>query len=324
MSTIIAGGGGFIGTNFAKKIAEIESEIFILDNFSNSNNQFLKILEREKKVNIIKCELSNYKETYNVIGKIINSSKTKPKIWHFAANSDIAKGSVDSTLDLKNTFMTTFNLLKTCNEFMIKSFYFSSSSAIYGDHGSNFIGESTGPLMPISNYGAMKLASEAICFSSFESFLKDLRIFRFPNVVGAPATHGVIFDFIKKLNKNPNELQVLGDGKQEKSYLHVEDLIDCMLFLSNRKLKEKEFPIYNIGTKNNPISVKWIAEQTVKFISPKAKIIYQKSKKGWVGDIPKFNYDTSKITNLGWIPSLNSKDAILKAIKEINFQINCL
>ena len=122
---------------------------------------------------------------------------------------------------IRDTFLTTYNLLLLCKKNKIGKFYFASSSAVYGDHGTKPITEDLGPLMPISNYGAMKLASEAICFSAYESWLDDLRIFRFPNVVGTPATHGVILDFIEKLKNSPNSLSVLGNGSQEKSYLHV-------------------------------------------------------------------------------------------------------
>ena len=132
--------------------------------------------------------------------------------------------------------MTTFNLLEMARKYSVRNFYFASSSAVYGDHGNKNIDENTGPLMPISNYGAMKLASEAQCFAAFESFLDKLRVFRFPNVVGTPATHGVIFDFINKLKKNPTRLDVLGDGTQQKSYLHVNDLVQGMIHLSEIKL----------------------------------------------------------------------------------------
>ena len=216
MSVIISGGAGFIGVNFVKRIFQNEKEIFILDNFSNGSIKWLEYFCLEKKVEIINCELSNLDETLYAFDKLMKKVSDEPKLWHFAANSDIPNGVLDARIDFRDTFLTTFNLLEVCKKYSIKSFYFASSSAVYGDHGDNSISENTGPLMPISNYGAMKLASEAICFSAYESFLNELRIFRFPNVVGMPATHGVILDFINKLNKNPKELNVLGNGLQRK------------------------------------------------------------------------------------------------------------
>ena len=136
-----------------------------------------------------------------------------------AANSDIPAGVLNPDIDLRDTFLTTFEILKAMKKFNIKVLNFASSSAIYGDFGNEIIHESIGPLFPISNYGAMKLASEAQISAACEGFLNRANIFRFPNVVGAPATHGVILDFINKLRLNKNELQVLGNGTQQKAYL---------------------------------------------------------------------------------------------------------
>lgn len=322
MSVIIAGGAGFIGINFIRKIIQYQSEIHVLDNFSNSERKWFEFFDIERKINIINCDLSNEEETSKVFNSICQKLTSQPKVWHFAANSDIEKGLKNPRIDLQNTFMTTFNLLENCKKHKINSFYFASSSAIYGDHKNSYLKESSGPLMPISSYGAMKLASESICFSSLESFLSDLRIFRFPNVVGSPATHGVIFDFIKKLIANPKELKVLGNGLQKKSYLHVNDLLDGMIYLANLELNQDCNPIFNLGSNGDLVSVKWIAEETVNIISPNAKIIYGKEDRGWLGDVPCFAYNTEKSKLAGWTPSLNSKEAILKAIGEISMQLS--
>tara|TARA_Y100000589_G_scaffold324411_1_gene360566 strand:+ start:290 stop:1267 length:978 start_codon:yes stop_codon:yes gene_type:complete len=322
MSIIITGGAGFIGTNLLKRFIKSNKKIFILDNFSNSNKKFLEPFQKNKNLNIEDCNLADEFKTEEVFNSIRKTIKSPLEIWHFAANSNIQEGLKNAKIDLHNTFMTTFNVLEACKKYDIKSFYFASSSAVYGDHGNLLINESTGPLIPISNYGAMKLASEGYCLSCFESFLDKLRIFRFPNVVGSPATHGVIFDFINKLKKEPNNLKVLGDGNQSKSYLHVSDLIDAMIHISADRFNNIENPIYNLGQKDNPVSVKWIAEETIKNISPQASIIYGNEDRGWIGDVPKFNYDISKAYKTGWRPKLNSKNAIKQAIHEIKAQIN--
>jgi len=321
MSFIISGGAGFIGTNFIKNIISNGKKIFVLDNFSINNEHFL-IPYKNDNLEIINCNLSNPEDTNSAIKKITELSNSEISIWHFAANSNIPSGISNPKIDLNNTFMTTFNLLESCKKYKIKNFNFASSSAIYGDHGKDSIKESTGPLIPISNYGAMKLASEAQCFASSESFLENLRIFRFPNVVGSPATHGVIFDFINKLKKDPNNLMVLGDGNQSKDYLHVDDLIDGMLFLSKYKLQHNESPIFNLGQNGKPVKVSWIAQKTVEFISPEAKITFENNKVGWLGDIPTFSYDTQKAKEAGWEAKMNSEKAIEKAIKEIYYQLN--
>ncbi len=317
MSVIVSGGAGFVGINFIKEIYKYEKEIYLLDNFSNGSKEWIRKFNIESKIKTFNIDLSNYEITKQTLKKIIDEIKTKPKIWHFAANSDIPSGIANPRIDLKDTFMTTFNLLEGCKEFNIKSFYFASSSAIYGDHKEKALEESSGPLMPISNYGAMKLASEAQCFSYFESFLDELRIFRFPNVVGVPATHGILIDLIKKLAKDPKKLNVLGNGSQQKSYLHISDLIEGMIHISSIIINKNENPIFNLGPKNDFVKVKWIAEEVVRKVSPSAQIIYGHEDRGWVGDIPKFLYNTSKANRLGWTPKLNSKQSILKAITEI-------
>ena len=316
MTTIISGGAGFIGINLIKKILTKNSKIVVLDNFSNSSIEYINRL-RSKNIEVIKCDLSNLEDVKKNIERILFKSESNLEIWHLAANSDIASGTNNPMIDLKDTFMTTFNLLEIARIYSINSFYFASSSAVYGDHGSKYIDEDTGPMMPISNYGAMKLASEAQCFSAYESFLDNLRIFRFPNVVGTPATHGVILDFIKKLKNNPNKLHVLGDGSQKKSYLHVDDLVDGMIFISQKNIDRNSNPIFNLGPSRDSVSVKWIAEQVVEKVSPNAKILYGKENRGWIGDVPKFSYKTEKVEKLGWKPKMNSSQSIKKAIEEI-------
>ena len=242
------------------------------------------------------------------------------EVWHLAANSDIPAGVLNPDIDLRDTFLTTFEILKAMKKFKIKVLNFASSSAIYGDFGDEMIHESIGPLLPISNYGAMKLASEAQISAACEGFLKRANIFRFPNVVGVPATHGVILDFINKLLLNKNELQVLGNGTQQKAYLHVSDLIDAMLLISNQQIDSK-VEVINIGPFDKGVTVKWIAQEVVNKINPSAKIVYGVGNKGWVGDVPKFNYSVEKLKSLGWSPILGSEKAVKRAINEIIIQL---
>ena len=196
---------------------------------------------------------------------------------------------------------------------------FASSSAVYGDLGELLISENSAPLMPISNYGAMKLSSEAILSSHVEQNNTNLIIYRFPNVVGYPATHGVIFDFINKLIKTPDTLKVLGNGTQNKAYLHVKDLIEAMLFI--RDTIDKKRLIINIGPPDKGITVKEIAEITRDFVSPNATIEFGQTNKGWVGDVPKFYYDTSLLKSFGFKKVSSSKEAIRISVKEIFNQL---
>jgi UDP-glucose 4-epimerase len=223
---------------------------------------------------------------------------------------------MDAHVDLRDTFMTTFSILEAMKFFHVKCLNFASSSAIYGDLGDITLHESVGPLLPISNYGAMKLASEALISAAAESYLDKINIFRFPNVVGLPATHGVILDFINKLKHDESRLDVLGDGTQQKAYLHVSDLVDAMLLISKRS-DLKKIEVINIGPVDDGITVDCIARQVVARINPAAKIFFGTGNKGWVGDVPKFKYSIARLQSYGWNPKMSSETAIQFAINQM-------
>ena len=315
---LIIGGAGFIGSKLSLELSKI-GKVSIIDNLSNGNTDFIKDLFIINDFKFIQTDVSDFNNC-DIAFNQINLSKTITDVWHLAANSDIPAGINDPGIDLKNTFLTTFQILCCMKKYNIKNIHFASSSAIYGDCNNIEISEDHGPLKPISNYGAMKLASEAQISASFESFLNKVNIFRFPNVVGSPATHGVIFDFINKLKINKSVLNVLGDGSQRKPYLHVSDLVNALIYFSDLK-SVSNFEIYNIGPNDDGIDVKTIAELVVDTVNKDAKIIFGSGNKGWIGDVSKFRYSIKKINSLGWKPKYNSFEAISKAICEINNQI---
>jgi len=314
MSILVTGAAGFVGTNLIRKLLS-EGEIVIgVDNFCRgSKNNLIEFLENPNFI-FHEIDISDFSKYQKMILKA-QSKFPIVEIWHLAANSDIPAGIEDSSIDLRDTFMTTLNTLTLMKEFNVPSIFFASSSAIYGDLGDTPLSENIGPTLPISNYGAMKLASEAAISAASESYLKRACIFRFPNVIGIPATHGVMLDFIKKLIATPLVLNVLGDGTQKKGYLHVDELIDAMLFIKNAS-KEK-VSLFNIGCGDQGITFQDIAEETVRQLSPQANILYGAGNKGWVGDVPRFIYSIEKLKKLGWSPTLNSAQAVKKAISEI-------
>ena len=190
---------------------------------------------------------------------------------------------------------------------------FASSSAGYRDLG-DILREDSGPLFPISNYGAMKLASEAVISAAVETFLERAWIFRFPNVVGKRSTHGVIYDFINKLRSNASLLNVLGNGTQCKGYLHVAELLAAMVFIIDKAGDDLNY--FNIGNNDDGATVKFIAETVVSTVAPDAQIEYGRGNKGWVGDVPNVRYSLEKLEALGWRPSISSQDAIRRAVSE--------
>ncbi len=239
------------------------------------------------------------------------------EVWHLAANSDIPAGVANPRVDLHRTFMTTFSLLGVMRKRGVSVLHFASSSAIYGDFGDVEIHETIGPCEPISNYGAMKLASEAQIRAAHESWLARVNVFRFPNVIGVPATHGVIFDFCRKLAQTPHRLVVLGDGSQQKCYLHVADLIDAMLHI--RRL-DGSYMVFNIGPDDSGVTVRDIAEAVRDVVSPEAEIDYGTEKRGWVGDVPRFRYSIARLVGAGWAPNMGSRQAVVEAVRQIAAQ----
>jgi len=317
MVQIVTGGAGFIGTILVAGLLEQGREVIVFDNLARGRLRYL-----EKAVATGRC-LVQYADCADLVGfraaaRAALRGRRPAAIWHMAANSDIPAGVADPTIDLRDTFMTTFNTLMLMKELDVPDFHFASSSAIYGDFGDAEIREDSAPCKPISNYGAMKLASEAQVCATLEAHGRRASIFRFPNVVGAPATHGVIYDFIRKLRANPRRLDVLGDGTQQKAYLHVDDVVAAMHFIADRSVDK--VGIYNIGPRDAGVTVRFIAECVRDAVSPGAEIVYGQGNKGWVGDVPRFRYASGRLAALGWTPSMNSEAAIRRSVRDITAQ----
>lgn len=314
MAILITGVAGFIGSNLARKFLAEQKAVIGIDNLCRGSLANIASLQTNPLFTFAQldlCDLTAYEKCISDYLK--NQAITE--VWHLAANSDIPAGISDAAIDLRDTFMTTYNTLEIMKCHQLEVLAFASTSAVYGDLGERLLDEDIGPLFPISNYGAMKLASEALISASVESFLKRAYIYRFPNVIGTPATHGVILDFIAKLQKTPEQLEVLGNGSQKKGYLHVNDLIDAMLIIQERANDSINY--FNIGAGDEGIYVRDIAQMVVQAVSPSAAIAYGQGDKGWVGDVPRFQYSVEKLKKLGWTPKLSSEQAVRLAIEQI-------
>ena len=314
MTIFITGVAGFIGSNLAAAMLERGEKVAGFDNLSLGSTRNLASILGHHGFAFEAVDLADI-EAYRRALRALHQRGPITEVWHLAASSDIPAGVADPRVDLRDTFMTTFNTLLLMKELGIGTIAFASSSAIYGDLGDRSLTEDIGPLFPISNYGAMKLASEAAISAALESHLERAFVFRFPNVIGVPATHGVILDLIRKLNAAPENLDVLGDGTQQKSYLHVEEIIDAMLFI--RKRAGDKLNCHNIGADDEGVTVRFIAEQVVARVAPGARITFGRGNKGWAGDVPRFTYSIAKLSNLGWRPRLGSAQAIRKAVDQV-------
>lgn len=317
MSVLITGVAGFVGVNLAQALLDRGLRVCGVDNLSRGSMTNMVSLIENPKFSFQQLDITEAGALFAACEQFMRQ-EALTECWHLAANSDIPAGVRDATVDLKDTFMTTHITLDVMQRLGIPKMAFASSSAIYGDHGNLLLVEELGPFLPISNYGAMKLASEAAISAAAESFLTQTWVFRFPNVIGIPATHGVILDFVRKLQQAPDCLQVLGNGSQQKGYLHVEELISAMLWIHDHAQEKRA--VYNIGADDEGVTVLFIAEETVRVVQPRARIMFGEGNRGWVGDVPRFVYSIDKLKKLGWFPKLNSAQAVQKAIRQITQQ----
>ncbi len=309
-TVLVTGAAGFVGSHLTDRLLELGNTVIGIDNFSRGTQGNLSRSLLDVGFRFFETDVSDL----SALRKIFSSYEIDT-VWHMVANSDIGAGVADPNVDLKDTFLSTFNVLVAMREAHIRKIAFASTSAVYGVH-EETLEENIGPLFPISNYGAMKLASEALISAAVESYLERAWIFRFPNVIGPRATHGIIFDLLTKLSRQPADLEVLGNGTQQKPYLHVSELIEAMLWIYDHAKDPLNW--FNIGPPDEGTTVKEIAEAVQKQAAPATPIRFTGGNRGWVGDVPKFRYSIEKLKRLGWSPQLTSRQAVERAVLEIH------
>lgn len=314
MHHFVTGAAGFIGSQLVDALLASGERVSGIDDLSLGRKEHLAGASRSPDFRFVAGDVSDVAKACEVLGQMTAWGGKPDMIWHLAANSDIAAGVADASVDFERTLRTTFGVLEAAKAEGVGRIAFSSTSAVYGER-SDLLTEDSGPLLPISNYGATKLASEALLSAAAESYLERIWIFRFPNIVGPRATHGALYDFAGRLAGRPASLRVLGDGTQTKSYLHVSELIEAMRFIVSRADARRN--VFNIGPDGEGTSVAFIAQQMIDRLAPGAAIAYTGGDRGWVGDVPRFRYSTERLAKLGWRPRLSSDEAILRAIDDI-------
>lgn len=309
MKTLVVGGAGFIGSHLCDALLTEGNHVVCVDNFSLGNKRNIEHLKDNHNFKLYEADAACEKE----IDMIFNDERPD-YVFHLAANSDIQASASNPEVEYKNTYSTTFRILSCMRKYGIKRLFFASTSAVYGDKRNEVLDENTPDLKPISYYGASKLGSEAL-ISAF-SYMNDMKVlvFRFPNVIGPRLTHGVIFDFIKRLKDDSSQLKILGDGRQTKPYIYVLDLIDAIMKFKD--VKESGITLYNVGVEG-ATSVTSIADIICEEMKIKdVKYNYTGGEGGWKGDVPRFKYCIDKITNAGWRAKYTSDEAVRETIRK--------
>lgn len=307
MNVIVTGGAGSIGSHLIDYLMQDGNGVVCVDDLSLGRLHNIQHHMGTPHFKFIELDILDKRDFQRVF-----KQNEFDCVFHMAANSDIQMGAKYMSVDLQRTFLTTYNVLEAMKNHGVKNIVFASSSAVYGEN-NQLLSENTGPLHPISFYGAAKLAAEAYISACCTNHNIRAWIIRFPNVVGGRATHGVVFDFIKKLKKNPKELVILGDGRQNKPYVYVKNLVEAIIFAW--KNSNDTLNCFNVSV-DSTTTVTRIAEIVVKEMGLKdVKFIYTGGTQGWVGDVPQFQYDISKISELGWKAKRSSDEAIRIAVR---------
>jgi UDP-glucose 4-epimerase len=319
MKIFISGGAGFIGSHIVRRLFADFSDlnsITVFDNFTSGSRQHLENFIDNVNLNIIEGDIKD-------LQSLIAAMSGSDLVIHFAANPDIAKAITQPDIDFWEGTYLTQNILEAMRINNVPKILYTSGSGVYGENPSIEFSESYGPCFPISTYGASKLACEALISSYCHMFGLVGRAFRFANVVGPKQTHGVGYDFIRRLKQNPSDLRILGDGTQSKSYIYVDDVIDAMFLVLRSIDMDKRFDVFNVAT-DDYISVTKIANLACEVMGLDLKTVnysYTGGDRGWKGDVPKVLFNVEKIKNLGWKANRTSGDAIRDSIASMRFEI---
>jgi UDP-glucose 4-epimerase len=312
---LVTGGAGFIGSHLTEELLNRGHEAIVIDNFSNGKIENIQHLMDNPSLQLVKEDLKRPKK----LGQLVNACDT---IFHLAANPEVKLGETDPKTHFEENILATFNLLEAMRKKgKPTTLVFTSTSTVYGEAKQVPTSEDYAPLMPISTYGASKLACEALITSYAYTFNHRALILRLANIIGPRSNHGVIFDFIKKIKANPTELTILGDGKQEKSYMYITDCTEATMHLTETFSKSTEkFDVYNMGS-NDKVTVAQIAKTVAEEMNtPNIKYKFTggvDGGRGWKGDVKIMQLSIDKLVKTGWKPNHSSKQAVKMAAKAL-------
>ncbi len=305
---VVTGGAGAIGSVLVRAFLEEGRTVRVVDNLSSGRRESLPDRGAAARLSFHLADLAKG-------GLPPEAVDGAEEVWHLAANPDIRKGTADPRVDLENGTLATFHVLESVRRADVRKLRFSSSSVVYGLASVQPTPETYGPLAPESLYGAAKLAAEAMVSGYAHSYGLTGHVFRFANIIDGRMNHGILFDLFEKLRRDPTRLEVLGDGRQAKSYLRTEDCVRGMRLAVGHAPQPVNF--FNLGAADR-ITVREIAEKVVRAHGGSARIDYLGGTKGWVGDVPLQLLSIEKLRGLGWSPSYSSAGAIDRTIAELS------
>ena len=305
MKAFVSGGAGFIGSNLVDRLLDLGHEVTVYDNLSTGLLQFLEYARDFDCFRLVKGDLLDE----DSLSEAITGHEF---VFHLAANADVRFGTEHPRRDLEQNTIVTYNILEAMRNHGIRKIAFASTGSVYGE--ATVIPTPEGAPFPIqtSLYAASKLAGEGMIAAYCEGFGFQSWIFRFVSILGERYTHGHVFDFYRELKQNPSRLEVLGNGKQRKSYLYIQDCIDAILLALEKS--NESVNVLNLGVDGYcevNESIGWICEE----LGVAPKLEYSGGDRGWIGDNPFIFLDTSKIRDLGWKPKLSIQDGVLKTIQ---------
>jgi UDP-glucose 4-epimerase len=310
---IIVGGAGFIGSHFSDALlADPATQTLTLyENFTSGQEWHFAEHKDDPRLTVVRGDA-------NDLPTLRDAMEGHDLVIHLASNPDIQAAMTDPAIDFDQGTMITHHVVEAMRQSGVSRIAYAAGSGVYGDLGELEAHEGHGPLMPVSTYGASKLAGEALISAYSYMFGIEGRAFRFGNVVGRRQTHGVGFDFIRRLREDPTTLTVLGDGTQSKSYVLVADVVSAVLTVMDADLEEP-FVTFNVAT-GDYITVREIVGivlEELNLDSRRTDVRYGQQSRGWRGDVPIVRLNTDRIRALGWEPSTGSAGALRASIRSM-------
>jgi UDP-glucose 4-epimerase len=308
----LVGGAGFIGSHFVDRLLAdgIADGVTVYDNFSSGRRWHLEKHEGDARLAVVEGDVRD-------LESLVTAMQGHQVVIHLASNPDIARAATEPAVDFDLGTLLSHHVVEAARRVSAQRILYASGSGVYGDLGEIEVDEDWGPLVPVSTYGASKLAGEALLCSYCFMFGLSGVSFRFGNVVGPRQTHGVGFDFVRKLVADPSRLEIMGDGSQSKSYIYVDDIVEAVL-TAQREAPEP-YTAYNVAT-GDYITVAEIADLAAEAVGLDPDDVsyeYSGGDRGWRGDVPVVRLNTDRIRGLGWSPTRSSREAIQESLREL-------